>query len=162
MKVQTRTTLEQKMMPTKNEQFRTIKQDHSSISGVSPVVPENFLFKGVLLVPLLFFVFACTVFTDDSSPSNNFYHNSGEGFVSLQQCTWHISMIYHQYLLKLHSSLLSWITVGNCRANQTAMDYCGEGNTCLGSVSSYVCVCEAPGWRLNPFNSKECIHSKYQ
>ena len=40
------------------------------------------------------------------------------------------------------------------------MDYCGDGNTCLGSVSSYVCVCEAPGWRLNPSNYKECMHGK--
>ena len=37
------------------------------------------------------------------------------------------------------------------------MDYCGDGNTCFGSVSSYVCVCEALGWRLNPSNYKECM-----
>ena len=40
------------------------------------------------------------------------------------------------------------------------MDYCGDDNTCLGSVSSYVCVCKAPGWRLNPSNYKECMHGK--
>ena len=40
------------------------------------------------------------------------------------------------------------------------MDNCGEGNTCLGTVSSYVCICEALGWKLNPSNSKECIQGK--
>ena len=49
------------------------------------------------------------------------------------------------------------LLLASCRANQTAMDYCGDGNTCLGSVSSYVCVCEAPGWKLNPSNYKECM-----
>ena len=49
------------------------------------------------------------------------------------------------------------LLLASCRANQTAMDYCGDGNTCLGSISSYVCVCEAPGWKLNTSNYKECM-----
>ena len=45
----------------------------------------------------------------------------------------------------------------SCRVNQTAMDNCGDGNTCFGSSLSYICVCEGPGWTLNPNNYRECI-----
>ena len=57
--------------------------------------------------------------------------------------------------------LLLWFSLrlfpASCRANQTAMDSCGDKNTCFGSSSSYICVCEEPGWTLNPNDYKECI-----
>ena len=40
------------------------------------------------------------------------------------------------------------------------MTMCGDGNSCLGSAESYICVCDSPGYKLNENNVKECIKGK--
>ena len=45
----------------------------------------------------------------------------------------------------------------SCVANDTAMQRCGEANTCKGSASSYVCICDGKGWKLNPVDAQECL-----
>ena len=88
---------------------------------------------------------------------SNFKKSSGILFLfKLSECHLNFSFICFSRLLYREITVLI-LLLASCRANQTAMDYCGDGNTCLGSVSSYVCVCEAPGWRLNPSNYKECM-----
>lgn len=37
------------------------------------------------------------------------------------------------------------------------MEMCGDGNTCLGSISSHVCVCDAPGYKINEYDPRECL-----
>lgn len=47
--------------------------------------------------------------------------------------------------------------VASCRGNDTAMSMCGDGNSCLGSAESYICVCNTPGYKLNESDVRECI-----
>ena len=37
------------------------------------------------------------------------------------------------------------------------MEMCGDGNTCLGSASSHVCLCDAPGYKINEYDPRECL-----
>ena len=57
----------------------------------------------------------------------------------------------------LTSKLLMIFFLASCRTNASVLEGCGEGNSCFGSVESYICDCSAPGWRADPSNVKVCV-----
>ena len=48
----------------------------------------------------------------------------------------------------------------DCRGNHTVHTACGTGNSCMGSMEDWVCVCEADGWRAVEGDMKQCHKSK--
>ena len=62
-----------------------------------------------------------------------------------------------KYSEKLYLKTFFLCIVASCRGNDTAMSMCGDGNSCLGSAESYICVCDTPGYKLNENNVRECI-----
>ena len=49
--------------------------------------------------------------------------------------------------------------LADCSASEAVHYACGEGNTCMGSVTDWVCVCKADGWRADDSDMKKCHKS---
>lgn len=44
--------------------------------------------------------------------------------------------------------------------NKTAIDQCGEENSCSGTSSNFICICNGYGYKLDDHNNQTCTESK--
>ena len=45
-------------------------------------------------------------------------------------------------------------------SNKTAVDQCGEENSCSGSGSNFICICNGYGYKLDDLNNQMCTEGE--
>ena len=60
----------------------------------------------------------------------------------------------------LINSSICLFVIDHCRYNLTAVAACGMENECIGSYSSWRCICKGPKYMQHPTDIQACMEGK--